>query len=128
MPGYNQQNLPQSLIEELQLREEKEKPDWDKHFEETLKAEFLSEGEGNRVESLVIKNEQANKDNANVTTAEDFSNASKAWHEIFNFCLANGMERIEEQYPEELHNTGIKRVKLFIHHLIGAKLESSGSL
>lgn len=130
MPGAYNQNLPQSFLEELKLKEEN--PEWNKYFEETLKAEFLSEEKGNRVESFVIKNEQANKDNANVTAAERFSNdfiyAKDGWHEIFNFCLANGMDRVLEQYPQEQHNTGIKAVKLFIHHLIGAKLDSSGSL
>ena len=86
----------------------------------------------NRFEQQVIKNEQANKDNANVTTADKFSNdfiyAKDGWHEIFQFCLANGMDRVLEQYPQEQHNTGVKAVKLFIHHLIGAKLDSSGSL
>lgn len=130
MPGIHDQNLPQSFIEELKLKEEN--PEWNKHFEETLKNAFLPEGKGNRVESFVIKNEQANNDKANVTAAERFSNdfiyAKDGWHEIFQFCLACGMDRVLEQYPQEQHNTGIKAIKLFIHHLIGAKLESSGSL
>lgn len=112
MPGSNEHNyaLEKSLIDELESIEK----------------------ESNRVDGLVIKNEQANNDKANVTAAERFSNdfiyAKDGWHEIFQFCLANGMDRVLEQYPQKQHNTGVKAVKLFIHHLIGTKLESSGSL
>lgn len=51
MPGIHDQNLPQSIIEELKLKEES--PEWNKHFEKTLRDHFLPKEKGNRVESLV---------------------------------------------------------------------------
>lgn len=122
------QNLQKHFYEEEKLNQDTKAPDWSK-----VEAHFLgAEEKSSPVDCMVIKNEPANKDNANVTTADKFSNdfiyAKDGWHEIFQFCLANGMDKILEQYPQEQHNTGVKAVKLFIHHLIGAKLDSSGSL